>query len=50
MAAAAAPGGAATSAAAHSAVGKPPNEEMATPEAEPSGEAMSASWEAICLD
>ena len=50
MAAAAAPGGAATSAAARTAVGKPPNEEMATPEAEPSGDAISTSGEAICLD
>ena len=43
MAAAAAGAGAATSAAAHIAVSKPLNEEVATPEAETSGEA-------ICLD
>ena len=42
--------GAARSAAAHTTVRKPPNEEVATLEAETSGEAMHASGEAICLD
>ena len=42
--------GEAMSAAARTAVGKPPNEEVATPEAEPSGDAISTSGEAICLD
>ena len=37
--------GADTSAAARTAVSKPPNEEVATPEAERSGEAMHASGE-----
>ena len=41
---------AATSAAARTAASKPPSEEVATPEAETSGEAMHASGEAICLD
>ena len=37
--------GEAMSAAARTAIGKPPNEEVATPEAERSGEAMHASGE-----
>ena len=46
----AAAAGAARSAAARTAVSNPPNEEVATPEVETSGEAMHASGEAICLD
>ena len=42
--------GEAMSAAARTAVGKPPNEEVATPEPESSREAMHASVEAICQD
>ena len=41
---------AATSAAARTATSKPPSDEVATPGAETSGEAMHASGEAICLD
>ena len=47
---AAAARGAATSAAARTAVGKPPNEEVATPEPESPRLAMHASVEAICQD